>query len=436
MSEWYEPEPPTPGYGPPGRADDGEPYLPGPGFAASPPGAARGWPGPVGGLAGWDDAGQPEDWQRVGSDASTAPYPALPAPARRGRGGPPRRRTGLLAAAAALLAAALAVTILTARPHARPAPRAAAAASSARPAASPSSRPAAPAATPAITRAAARLLLTRYVAANNAANQSRSTAELAQIEGGSSYQLDAGGYQFLTAADPANTGYQAFGFTPAAWYIPRLPGYPQWFAVYGTWSGTRSAPFRGYLLFAQSAPGRRWLQVLEPSLTGAAAAPAPVTDTAGYAAAAPAGSGGGLAAAPGSLPAATAARLDGDARGVAITGLQPLGDQQDQAFWAVRVPRGTGDTDRHTATRYGVYALRTAAGGALVFYSLAATLTIVPPPGQPVTLKIPGYYSPAEPVTTAATVPYADQFAAWIGPRGSQAAVRVIAQNSGIAARA
>ena len=393
--------------------------------------------GPGRRAAGWDDAGQPEDWQRAGSDASTAPYPALPAPARRGRGGPPRRRTGLLAAAAALLAAALAVTILTARPHARPAPRAAAAASSARPAASPSSRPAAPAATPAITRAAARLLLTRYVAANNAANQSRSTAELAQIEGGSSYQLDAGGYQFLTAADPANTGYQAFGFTPAAWYIPRLAGYPRWFAVYGTWSGTRSGP-------VPRLPAVRPVRPGPPLAAGPGAQPhrrrrgARPGDRHGRLRRCGARRvrrrAGRRARQPSGRHRRPARRRR--AAGVAITGLQPLGDQQDQAFWAARVPRGTGDTDRHTATPYGVYALRTAAGGALVFYSLAATLTIVPPPGQPVTLKIPGYYSPAEPVTTAATVPYADQFAAWIGPRGSQAAVRVIAQNSGIAARA
>jgi hypothetical protein len=275
-----------------------------------------------------------------------------------------------------------------------------------------------------------------YITANNAANRARSTAALGQIEGGSSYQLDAGGYQFLTASDPANTSYQKFSFTPAAWYIPHLGGYPRWFAVYGTWTGTRSGSYRGYLLFARSGPGSRWLQVLAPNLTGSAAAPAPATGSDGYAEAVPAGSGTSLAATPASLPAATAARLDGTAAGSSVTGAQPLADQQDQTFWAARVPRGTGDTDRHTATPYGVYALRAVGGGTLVFYSLTATLTIVPLRGQPVALKIPGYYSPAEPVTTAAAIPYADQFAAWVGPRGAQAGMRVIAENSGIAARA
>jgi hypothetical protein len=48
-------------------------------------------------------------------------------------------------------------------------------------------------------------------------------------------------------------------------------------------------------------------------------------------------------------------------------------------------------------------------------------------------LQIPGYYSPGSPVSTAA-VPYADQFAAYIGPGGAPAG-EVLAQNSGIAIR-
>ena len=411
MTDWYQPEPQSgqPRYGPPGSpaAGDGGEYLPG---------------------SGGDDAGPGGGWLGGGSGAATAPYP-VPAPARRGRlpeRRPPRRRTPLLAGVAVLLAAAVAVTAVAARHYAGHTLRPAAAASSARPHAS---QPAAPAAVPAITRAAARKLVTSYIAANNDANKNRSTAALARIEGGSSYQLDAGGYQFLTASDPANTSYQAFSFSPAAWYIPRLAGYPRWFAVYGTWTGTRSGSYRGYLLFARPGPGARWRQVLAPNLTGAATVPTPATSADGYAEAASAGSGAGLAA-------ATAARLDGTAAGPSVTGVQPLADQQDQAFWAARVPRGTGDTDRHAVTPYGVYALRTVGGGALVFYGLTATLTVVPPPGLPVTLKIPGYYSPAEPVTTAAAVPYADQFAAWVGARGARAGIRVIAENSGIAVRA
>ena len=82
MSEWYEPEPPAPGYGPPGRADDGEPYLPGPGFAASPPGAARGWPGPA---AGWP-AGMTLGSPRTGSESAPtrAPPPTRHCPPRPG----------------------------------------------------------------------------------------------------------------------------------------------------------------------------------------------------------------------------------------------------------------------------------------------------------------------------------------------------------------
>jgi hypothetical protein len=113
-----------------------------------------------------------------------------------------------------------------------------------------------------------------------------------------------------------------------------------------------------------------------------------------------------------------------------VTGLQAPADQKDQAFWAARLPRGARDTDRHQVTQEGIYALRTQGGGALVFYSLSATLTLTAPPGQPMALQIPGYYSSGSPVTTA-TVPYADQFAAYIGPPGSPAA-EVLAESSGV----
>ncbi len=194
-------------------------------------------------------------------------------------------------------------------------------------------------------------------------------------------------------------------------------------------TGTRSAPYRGYLIFAQAAPRARWLEVLEPNVTAGTAA-VPATGPDGYATAVPPASAAGLPAAPGSLAAATAARLDGTGGAVTVTGLQALGDQRDEAFWEARVPRGVSVTDRHSPTPYGVYALAAHGGGAIVFYSLAAALTITPPPGEPVRLQIPGYYPGGTPLTTAATVPYADQFAAWTGSGGA----RVIAQNSGIAA--
>ena len=404
-----------------GEAGTGTGYLPGPGFAG--PGAETApWPAlPGPGLTGQDAAygGEDQQYWPDGPGAETAPWPALDGPGghpghRRGR----RRLPLLLPALAAIVVIAAAAAILTGRPHARPAAPAAAA----RPAAS--GTPARPAAAaPAITSAAAQQLLARYVAANNTANQVRSDTRLARIEGGSSYQLDAGGYQFLTASDPGNTSYQSFTYTPSAWYIPRLASWPRWFAVYGTWAGTRSAPYHGYLVFAQASPAARWLQVLAPNITAGAAGPAavPATGPGGYATAVPA---------PPGLPAATAAALDGTAAAAAVTGLPALADQQDRAYWEARVPRGTAVTDRHSPAPDGAYALAARGGGAVVFYSLAASLAITPPAGEPVQLQIPGYYSAGTPVTRAA-VPYADQFAAWTGPGGT----RVIAQNSGIAAR-
>ena len=419
---------PWPGPDGPGRTDGSDPdgYLPGAAFGSgSPPldvTAVQPRPYPYG-------PGRP---LQEGSEPPTAPRPVPAGLGRRpGRRRLPRR--GLLAAAVVLLVAAVGVTALATRSHNRPAPRAAAATGSVPPSAGKmASRPAATAPA-AVTMAAARQVLAAYVAGNNAANQARSDTMLGRIEGGSSYRLDAGGYRFLTATDPANTGYQTFSYTATAYYLPRLASYPRWFATYGTWSGTRSAPYHGFLIFTQAAPGGRWLEVLEPNLTAGLPAARPLVGADGTATALPAGSAAGLAAAPGSLPAATAARLDSAAAPVSVTGLQATADQKDQAYWAVRVPGGGGDTVRHSATPFGVYALRTQDGGALVFYSLTASLTLTAPGGRPMALQIPGYYSANSPVA-AATVRYADQFAAYIAPSGGRAA-EVLAQNSGIAAR-
>ena len=67
-----------------------------------------------------------------------------------------------------------------------------------------------------------------------------------------------------------------------------------------------------------------------------------------------------------------------------------------------------------------------------MFYHLTARLSLAPPPGQTINLRVPGYYSPSQALTSAA-VDYADQFAVYL-PAGS-AAPAVIADASGITGR-
>ena len=95
----------------------------------------------------------------------------------------------------------------------------------------------------------------------------------------------------------------------------------------------------------------------------------------------------------------------------------------DQAYFQARLPAGSAVTDRHDTSGL-VFALKTADGGALVFYHLTAS-----PPPQTIKLDIPGYHSPSQALTSA-TVDYADQFAVDI-PAGS-ASPAVVADASGI----
>jgi hypothetical protein len=93
-------------------------------------------------------------------------------------------------------------------------------------------------------------------------------------------------------------------------------------------------------------------------------------------------------------------------------------------------------TDVHAAPAGQVFALKTTSGGALVFYTTAAQLTLTPANGDTISgLNIPGYYSPANSAgLTSATVGYVEQFATYIPPAGSNAR-DVVADISSIASR-
>ncbi|HEY4461066.1 MAG TPA: hypothetical protein VGN41_00260, partial [Streptosporangiaceae bacterium] len=289
---------------------------------------------------------------------------------------------------------------------------------------------------PAIALAGARRLVAAFLAADNAANQARSDTGLAAIEGGSSYLMHAGTYQSRRVSDPSNLSYQPLRFTVAGYYIPVLTGFPRWFAVAGRWLGTEHpATAPAWLVYRQASPGARWLEIFKPYITAAAPhlppAAGPGAPGGGYATAVSPGTAAALAAAPGSLPAATAASLD---RGPPYVppGLGGLLDERAQVSWRARLPAGSTVTDRHRPAGNGVYALRTAGGGALVFCDLSASLTLAAPPGRTMRLDIPGYYSPARPVSSA-TVPYVDQVAIYEPPAGAAAPPQLIADASGTA---
>ncbi|MDX6345149.1 MAG: hypothetical protein QOH87_5287 [Trebonia sp.] len=310
---------------------------------------------------------------------------------------------------------------------------------SATPSTPPSTAPSPPAAGP-LTMTQAKGVLAGYTTVNNGANAQRSVTMLASVESGSSYAIDAGLYQEQQAA--GTVPYPAFGPAQATYYLPRdePASGPRWFVVQvanAFTSNPTKVTSGEYLLFTQSAPGGAWQDTIEPYLLSGASAPRIEVGTDGLATAV-SPDAASVAVAPSQLPAATAASVDGTGAGGAGTGTAAvadpgnLADRADQKFWLGKIPGGTV-TDTHTAAAGAdgqEFALLTAGGGALVFYTDAAQLTITPPASATLHLTIPGFYSPGQALSRAG-VSYLEQFAAYDPPAGG-GAPRVVADYSGI----
>jgi hypothetical protein len=289
-----------------------------------------------------------------------------------------------------------------------------------------------------LTRAQAAAVLAAYAAGRNAASERRSDTGLAAIETGSSYAIDAARYRAQEAQNAAP--YRPSQPRHATYYIPRdePASGPRWFVVLVS-SAVTSSPMtvssQEYLLFTQAVRGGPWRNAVEPYLLPRAAAPDLAVGPDGLANVVSPGSTAD-AVAPGQLPAQTAASLDvasavatGSATarpvgsvpaGVSTTGLSGLADQADLREWHREVAGGTV-TDVHSAapgTAGPEFALRTADGGALVFYTDAASLTV--------TLR----YAPGQPVTRAG-ISYLEQFAAYDPPAGG-GPPRVVADYSAV----
>ena len=274
------------------------------------------------------------------------------------------------------------------------------------------------AAAPPLTLAAAEGVLADYTTVNNSANAERSNSELAMVETGGSYAIDAGLYLIQRAAD--ETPYPAFGPVAATYYIPQSEpaGGPRWFVarVANAFSANpKKVTSTEYLLFIQSAPGGTWRNAVEPYLLPGADPPQIAIGGNGLATAVSASTV--LAAAPGQLAELTAASLDGTGSAVSVPDPGDLRDRVDQKFWQAKLPTAAvTDTDAAATGADGqAFALLTTNGGALVFYTDSAELTIAPPAGSKLRLTVPGFYSSAQTVTHAGLT-YLEQFAAYDPP--------------------
>lgn len=383
----------------------------------APPGEADAWSHPLPPSEAWAQA----------ADPSSQPWPPTAS----------RRPRWLLAGVCAVAAAALgfSVVILTHSGHPSLPPSALPPGSTSRAGSPAAVPPAAAASQPPITAAQARRVLAAYTAANNTANSQGSQSLLAQVETGTSLSIDAGIYAGQRARHTA--GFPAFGPVAASYYIPLEPpaSYPHWFAVRVTnalLAGSGSRPGKvintEYLVFTQATAGAPWLDAIEPFALASAAAPSIALDGSGHATAI-SRSSAALALSVAAAGASTAIALD------AATG-QPAspGNLADEAD-LLSIRKATGPhatiTSSHSATIDPVFGLRTTDGGALLFYDIAARLTVTAAAGSTLRLDIPGFVSPAQPASRV-TLDYLDQLAVTDPPAGRQLPARVIADYSGL----
>lgn len=289
---------------------------------------------------------------------------------------------------------------------------------------------------PPITQAQAQQVLATYTSTNNMANAQASQAQLATVETGSSLAIDGGIDQAKSASGSAP--YPAYGPAHASYYIPlESPGYPRWFAVQ-VQNALASAPGQvinsEYLVFTQGTPGAPWKDAIEPFILPGATPPQVAIDANGYATAVTANDAG-LALSPATAGEATATALDNGAGQPAIPG--NLADQQALAVLRQEFPATSSETDRHSAATEPVFGLRTVNGGALLFYDVAAQVTVTAQAGGTLPLNVPGFLSPGNPVAQA-TLDYLEQFAAYDPPAGGAgqgaqgSAPSVVADYSGI----
>lgn len=299
--------------------------------------------------------------------------------------------------------------------------------SSAPPSASPPAVSSAP-----ITLGQAQGVLAGYTTVNNGANAERSDTLLAVAETGSSFAIDTGLYRRQRGLGAAP--YPAFGPVQATYYIPRREpaGGPRWFVVRvaNAFSAQpKQVTSIEYLVFTQATRGGAWRNAIEPYLLPGTAAPRIAVGADGLATAV-SSTALTVTVAPGQLPAVTAAALDGAGSAVADPG--NLSDLADQRFWRGKLPGATvTDTHAPAAGANGQeFALRTSDGGALVFYTDAAELTVTARQGTMLHLTVPGFFSPGQALSRAG-MSYLEQVAAYDPPAGG-GAPHVVADYSGI----
>jgi hypothetical protein len=268
---------------------------------------------------------------------------------------------------------------------------------------------------PALTTAQAREVYGSYVAAAGQAAVSGDAAlALSRVTSVQALTVTAE----LKAAKAGEGGLARYGYGTPSFYLPQPGGYPRWFVASvrrtllgrpGTPDGSAGVPLatagRVLMVFEQVTAAGKWLLASTAQLPAGEAVPALAANRAGYVATVPLSSGAQLArpdvtgplqaAVVDEGPASPAAKVV--AAGSLTTGIYAAARSPETGLTA---PRGDVYQWELEGTNYAREALRTADGGALVFYSMYLDSTVAVPallnkgvvtPGPPIT--VPGYLS-------------------------------------------
>ncbi|MFA1548545.1 hypothetical protein [Actinomadura chokoriensis] len=222
---------------------------------------------------------------------------------------------------------------------------------------------------PALTKAQAQQVLASYAATANRAGRGLDGRALRAIEADPQLSMDTAALKLGRAVRqrPPNLAFAATTF-----YVPRLTGYPRWFAA-DTATGKGDRTLRHALLFTQAGEGAPWLLTADPYPSEQALNKVAL-DRDGFATPVDPHAKD-LAVPPGKLAQAHAALLtDGPRAG----GASVLADgaKTSETYKALKqgertlAGRGVTLSSRFSPAPYKVYALRTKDRGALVWYVL------------------------------------------------------------------
>jgi hypothetical protein len=300
----------------------------------------------------------------------------------------------------------------------------------------------------AVTAAQAQAVWARFAAARTADPRKGSEkAALARLSGtfsGTSLVVESAALRLDRRARSGK------GSSPAATYgeptllVPRVFGYPKWFAVrvraqLPTAAGAPAAKQTRFLVFVRTRAGSGWRQDYEVGVPEALVERLPdvFVDGDGLAEAVPPETGDGLVLAPAAVGAAWAAAVVAGtpAKGAAVSG---------ETFRRRRLADRDGDVlglGESTSVGYTAkarpgpsFALRTKDGGALVLFATDDVRTYGPAPGAAAGLKIAvtGDYALLAGATQLRTMRVArlDQWLAAVPPR--EGAAQVLGARSGL----